>query len=143
MDLSELLARHSTGSSDRYIWDMLNNSEFSAVMEKCPDAFVFRREENPDKIPALLAVCYAGFCHRKVHADAVKMIRWLIERGEDAAEVTPAGVSWNRMIWKTTHKEDSKISLTAANESAVSFVLKARRLMKENNKKHGDDTRVA
>jgi len=126
----------------RYIWDLLNAEEYAAVMATCPDSFVFRREENPSsKAPALIPVLYSGITNHKAKpdksADAPKMVSWLIERGEDPAQITGSG--WAKKIWKKVNKEDTSINLVAANESPVSFVLKARRLLKENMKQLGDE----
>ena len=45
----------------RYIWDMLENGQYLALMAACPQEFVFRSEENPYKqIPPLISVVYVS-----------------------------------------------------------------------------------
>ena len=57
------------------------------------------------------------------------MLQWLLDRGEDPAEVAPRSCTFSMDKYYTRAKEETKIVLHAKDQSAVSYLLMGKRLM--------------
>ena len=68
----------------------------------------------------------------------MQMLRWLLDRGEDPAEVCQDS-SWHWTAYMPSKKDETKIDFEARNHSAVSFCLRARRDFEANMKKLGEE----
>ena len=129
----------------RYIWDLLENGEYPALMAACPEEFVFRSDANPySQCPALLRVVYHIGSSKillrdgdKKIEDGLEMLQWLLDRGEDPAALTPRGCTFEKSIFFSQNKEETTLAFAARNHSAVSFALMMKRLMNVNIKKVG------
>ena len=117
-------------SDDRYIWDLLKNGEYRAVMASCPVDFDFKNP--PDRCPPLIRVAYNAFSKDMSRdaepPDAIKMLQWLLDRGEDPAEVAPRTCTFSMDKYYTRAGGDEDQG--TRDQSAVSYLLMAKRLMK-------------
>ena len=127
----------------RYIWDLLENGEYPALMAACPEEFVFRSDENPYKqVPPLIRLVYVlgitkpntidnGIAIGSIE-DGFKLLQWLLDRGEDPAALVPRSCTFEKTCFFDPDKDENSLTFRAKNHSAVSFALMMKRLMKEN-----------